>query len=195
MVAKKYETLTFQELKTILENAEVGQLLYRIEKRGTSYVLPAEFLSHISSDHKFLKRAEGEVLLAAEDRPIQGTNVVQTSDFHTKGYRYLIMTVTNPVWAQNPASITCKLLFVTTGGGTGYRLHDPAGPAEVVIAELNVADSTTSVYILSMVNPGDKFHTSVPFPDIGSDMTIAIEFTPAGTAEAQNIEITIYGMD
>ena len=53
MPKKSYETLTFEELKVILENAEVGQLLYRIEKRGKSYVLPAEFLAFINSDHKY----------------------------------------------------------------------------------------------------------------------------------------------
>ena len=186
--------MSFQELIEIARNKVPGQLLTRVEVKGSSIVLPQELLKYIGSDSKFLKKPVGELLLPTEARPIQGTNVVISSEFHSKGYRHLIMTVTNPVWAQNPASINAALLFSISSGGTGFRLQDPAGPSEAVIATLNIADSTSSVYVLSMCNPGDKFLSAVPIPDIGESMTIAIEFTPTGTAEAQNIDITVYGI-
>lgn len=50
------ETVTFQEAVRILENLPAGMLLYELEKKGESYVIPSELLRYLSNSNVFKKR-------------------------------------------------------------------------------------------------------------------------------------------
>ena len=98
MAATKFDILTFEELRTVLENAEIGQISYRIEKRGRSYVLPPEMLHLVVGSGNLVKTCvdlEGNLKVTEN-----GWLVTESGDLVNTDYTFTCPAGVHVVYSQ-----------------------------------------------------------------------------------------------
>ena len=122
-----------------------------------------------------------------------------TVPFRTRGYQYLLVVVTNPTWATNPATLTLTVEFSTDGFDT--VVAELRGMDNVAIAQvLDVADDTVYCFFLQTgIQAGAQAATNCPsccpFPDTGLT-TIRFTVTPTGAGiTAEDITICVWGVN
>ena len=135
----------------------------------------------------FSNQSEGEVLIENALIPIEGTTVAYSEWFHPKGYRYLFITLKNPVWVTNPTGLTIKIEW-TPDETDKYLLMDSTNSA--IAQAIGYADSTTLCYFLSYSAQNNR----LPYPCPRSTDKIRLKFTPTGTAESKSITLNVFGV-
>lgn len=186
----RYKYLTLQELQAELLRKDKGQILIKTEYRGKSIAIPIELAGMIGKESGLMEHNQhnSELLLPAANLAIAATTAVHTAPFSTKGYRWILVLITNPIWSTNPTDIVATFSF-TLDGTTFYSLLNPNGA--VKSQACLTADGVTGCFFIM----GDQFGDDLgAFPSHTAALKIRITLTPAGTAESQNVEIIVYGI-
>lgn len=181
-----------EEASKVLMDLPKGKLLVALDKRGESYIVPMEMLRLLMGDDFVLENVRSGStsvrLLPAEYLAIAGTTPGHTTPFETKGYRDIMVMILNPVWVTNPTDMLATWTF-TDNDTTFYNIMnvDSADMTQICLC----GDGDTSVFFLRSDSTG---HNMPPIPSHDSRYKLRLTFTPAGSAESKNIEVTVFGV-
>ena len=143
-------------------------------------------------------RYMGELLLEDDGVAVDGGAPSPGAIFNTRGYQYLFVTIRNPPWVTNPATLTVALHISTDAFDTEDFIVI-ARDGVAIVQTLQVADDIQQAFFMPvMSNVGVPAATAVPFaaplPDI-DDMTARLVFTPTGAGVTnETMTVNIYGI-
>jgi len=143
-------------------------------------------------------RALGELLLQDDAVAVDGGVAVPSTAFQTRGWQNLWVTIVNPTWATNPATLTAALRLSTDAFDTEDFVVVALDGVEIV-QNLVITDAYHQAFVLTcMSNAGAIAATNtplpIPVPDIDG-MTARILFTPTGAGvTTETMTVNVYGV-